>query len=111
MIKKTFLKLIWFYQRFLTLAIGYGSCRYYPSCSEYTRLQFIYNPIHTALFNSTKRVLSCNQLFDGGIDYPKTSKLCLKPTSLSHNEIKYYLIPDGKNSYHIVKNFFYKKVS
>ncbi|MFA7500284.1 MAG: membrane protein insertion efficiency factor YidD, partial [Sulfurimonas sp.] len=36
MFKKFLLKLLWLYQKFFTL-LGYGSCRYYPTCSEYAK--------------------------------------------------------------------------
>jgi len=48
-----------------------ASCRYYPSCSEYAAWQFRFNRPDLALASSTLRILRCNQLFAGGIDYPK----------------------------------------
>ena len=46
------------------------SCRYYPTCSEYAMWQFEVNSPPKALIASSLRILRCNQLFSGGIDYP-----------------------------------------
>lgn len=104
-IKSLILKLIHFYQKFLT-NFAYGSCRYYPTCSEYAKREFQYNNILLAFFNSTKRILSCNQLFTGGIDYPIVSKVKLK-FHLNINKIDFWLVPTYKNSnkYYLIKNF------
>jgi len=107
MIKKILLKALWLYQRFFTL-IGYGSCRYYPTCSEYARLNFQNNSILSAFYHSSTRILTCNQLFDGGIDYPLLDKLILKPSKLNVESIEYWLVPNKKNRYYIIKNFSYK---
>ena len=108
MIKKLLLKLLTFYQRFFTL-LGYGSCRYYPTCSEYARWQFEENPLHIAFYYSAKRILTCNQLFPGGIDYPELRKLSKNPKVLTINSIKYWLIPKADKRFYIIKNFKYKK--
>ncbi|MEA3372619.1 MAG: membrane protein insertion efficiency factor YidD [Campylobacterota bacterium] len=107
MLKKSLLKLLAFYQRFITL-IGFGSCRYYPTCSEYAKWQFEENSIPSAFYHSFLRILRCNQLFPGGIDYPLLDKLCLKPTKLAIDSIKFWLVPDQKNRFFIIKNFDYK---
>lgn len=107
LIRKFLLKLLWLYQKFFTL-IGFGSCRYYPSCSEYARLNFQNNSISSAFYHSFTRILRCNQLYDGGIEYPTLDKLRLKPTKLGVDSIKYWLVPDKKNRYYIIKNFSYK---
>ncbi|MEA3229253.1 MAG: membrane protein insertion efficiency factor YidD [Campylobacterota bacterium] len=107
MIKTFLLKLLWVYQKFFTL-IGYGSCRYYPTCSEYARLNFQNNSILSAFYHSSTRILRCNQLFDGGIDYPILDKIILNPKKLDVDSIKYWLVPTKKNRYYIIKNFFYK---
>lgn len=61
--------MIRFYQRFISPLFG-SKCRYYPSCSEFARLQFKHNGFFSALFRSVLRILRCNQLFAGGIDHP-----------------------------------------
>lgn len=44
------------------------SCRYYPSCSNYTIKALKTHNVFYALFLSAKRILKCNPLFRGGID-------------------------------------------
>ena len=107
MIKTFLLKLMWFYQKFITL-IGFGSCRYYPSCSEYARLNFVNNSLSSAFYHSSTRILRCNQLFEGGIEYPLLDKLLVKPKNLKIETIKYWLVPNKKNRHYIIKNFLYK---
>lgn len=89
-----------------------ANCRYYPTCSEYTKWQFeTTNPLSASL-NSTLRILRCNQLFTGGIDYPliryKPPKFSLK-SNINHNygtiKVKYWLVPKNKTHYFVVKDF------
>jgi uncharacterized protein len=105
--RKLLLKLLWLYQRFFTL-IGFGSCRYYPSCSEFARLNFENNSISSAFYHSFTRILRCNQFFDGGIEYPLLDRLSLKPKELKLDSIKYWLVPNKKSRHYIIKNFSYK---
>jgi putative membrane protein insertion efficiency factor len=107
MLKKFLLSILHLYQRFFTL-IGYGSCRYYPTCSEYAKWEFENNKISSAFYHSLTRILRCNQLFDGGIDYPLLDKLSLKPENLAVDTIKYWLVPNKKNRFYIIKNFAFK---
>ncbi len=57
------------------------------------------------------RILRCNQLFDGGIDYPKIS---LKPDlsagfSSAPTDIRYWFVPEGdEKRCRVVKNIFSK---
>ncbi len=96
--------IIKFYQKYLT-HFSYGSCRYYPTCSEYARLQYRGNNFFVATFFSIKRILSCNQLFKGGIDYPKILNVKIK-LSQKPKEIIFWLIPiKTENKYFIIKNF------
>jgi putative membrane protein insertion efficiency factor len=108
MIKNFLLKLLTLYQRFFTL-IGYGSCRYYPSCSEYARWQFEHNPLYIAFLQSFLRILRCNQLFDGGIDYPVLHSLCKKPKKIDVSHIKYWLVPKNEQRFFIIKNFNFER--
>lgn len=77
-----------------------ASCRYYPSCSEYASWQFRFNPPHKALAQSTLRILRCNQLFKGGIDYPlvemnfqKVSNLLMTNSNYGRIKIIYWFVP------------------
>ena len=104
MIRKILLSFLNIYQKFFTL-IGYGSCRYYPTCSEYAKWQFEKNPLHVAFFQTLLRILRCNQLFPGGIDYPLIKKLNCKIKKDKMSPIKYWYVPKGKNQYYLIKNF------
>lgn len=65
--KKLILILIKFYQKFIS-PIFPPSCRYTPTCSQYT-LEAVekYGPIK-GLFLGFKRILRCNPFFPGGED-------------------------------------------
>jgi putative membrane protein insertion efficiency factor len=105
--RKILLRFIWVYQKFFTY-FSFGSCRYYPTCSEYAKINFENNPISTAFYNTFTRILRCNQLFEGGIEYPELVKLKLNPKKLDIKAVKYWLVPNKKNRYYIIKNFSYK---
>jgi putative membrane protein insertion efficiency factor len=107
MIRKVLLKALWLYQKYFTL-LGFGSCRYYPTCSEYAKWQFEENPLHIAFYQSALRILRCNQLFPGGIDYPEKRCLCEKPKDLNLNSVKYWLVPKADKHFFIIKNFRFK---
>ena len=91
-----------------------GSCRYYPTCSEYAAWQFECNAPHRALAASTLRILRCNQLFAGGIDYPVVRFMPPRPTlspefnaSYGKIPIVYWLVPkdEEKHAYYVIKDF------
>ncbi|NLI56396.1 membrane protein insertion efficiency factor YidD [bacterium] len=65
--KKLILISIKFYQKFIS-PIFPPSCRYTPTCSQYT-LEAVekYGPIK-GLFLGFKRILRCNPFFPGGED-------------------------------------------
>jgi len=52
MVKTIMIYLIEFYQKYLTI-LSFGSCRYYPTCSEYARLNFQNNSILSAFYHSS----------------------------------------------------------
>ncbi len=103
MIKKPVLWILHLYQRVFTL-LSYGSCRYYPTCSEYTRWRVEKENIFSALFWSAMRILRCNQLFSGGIDYPVISKK-LEKVQFKKIEVDYWLVPKGQGKFFLIKNF------
>ena len=106
--KSLALFLIKLYQKFFTL-IGYGSCRYYPTCSQYAKEQLLHNGFLKALFYSVIRILKCNQLFSGGIDYPVIVKLFSSSFVLLPKQtpktIHFWFIPKDKQSFYVVKAF------
>ena len=70
------------------------------------------NPLYATL-KSAKRIATCNQLFAGGIDYPKVAKwkislMDLKNPTFNKKEskirIRFWLVPKGKY-FLIVKDF------
>ncbi len=63
------LKIIRFYQKFISFYFG-RSCRFYPTCSEYTYWSIKKHGIIKGLWKGTKRVLRCNPFNKGGVDMP-----------------------------------------
>ena len=96
------------YQKVFTL-FSYGSCRYYPTCSEYAKWQILHNSFIKACFYSLLRILRCNQLFPGGIDYPVISKsfqnYLVTPLSLNSADIKFWFVPKNSKSFYVIKAF------
>ena len=93
-----------------------GSCRYYPTCSEYALWQFEFNAPHRAFAATALRILRCNQLFKGGIDYPLVEFTPPKHTCLlkfnaycGKINIIYWLVPKSKDRtnrlYYVIKDF------
>jgi len=101
--RQILLYLLKFYQKYLTL-LSFGSCRYYPTCSHYAQIQFTHNNLLKAFYYSTKRILSCNQLFRGGIDHP-TIKYNLNNVVFKQIRVKYWFIPTKDNKFIIIKNW------
>ena len=69
MLRKIFLKIIKVYQKFISPFLG-GSCRFYPSCSEYSYKTIKkYGALKGGAL-SFWRILRCNPWNKGGIDLP-----------------------------------------
>lgn len=100
------------------------SCRYYPTCSEYAIWQFETNSTFKAFFSSVLRILRCNQLFSGGIDYPiirykapkifVNHKLHLKKSDTFSDIVefksekfivKYWIVPKDDKRFFVIKDF------
>jgi len=69
MVKNILLFFIALYQKTLSNYLG-GKCRFYPSCSEYAKQTITKNGVCKGLLKSIWRILRCNPLNKGGIDYP-----------------------------------------
>jgi len=91
-----------------------ANCRYYPTCSEYAKWQFEFNAPHKALAASTLRILRCNQLFAGGIDYPvvlfnppRGGALRKLNTFCGKMKIIYWFVPrdEKRLHYYVIKDF------
>ena len=48
----------------------YGYCRFYPTCSEYSKQSIENAGVFQGLYLSVKRILRCNPCSVGGIDEP-----------------------------------------
>lgn len=107
MCKLIFLKSVVFYQKFVSPLLP-KSCRYYPTCSEFAKEHLIKNKnVFFALYEIIKRLLRCNQIYDGGFDYPKIIK-DIKYNNLKKNDkvlkIKYFYIKINKKKYFLIKS-------
>ena len=100
---KIVLTLVKFYQKYLTI-LSFGSCRYYPTCSSYTKMQFEHNSFFKALLYSCLRILRCNPLFDGGFDYPQTRCRSKGRLHFKRIQVKYWKVPVSNNQCLIVKH-------
>ncbi|HOK39940.1 MAG TPA: membrane protein insertion efficiency factor YidD [bacterium] len=67
--KKFLIILIKFYQKYISIFIP-PVCRFEPSCSEYAILSLKKYNLFKALLLIIKRIIRCNPLCNGGIDYP-----------------------------------------
>lgn len=45
-----------------------GYCRYYPSCSEYTKQAIAFHGVLRGIFMGAYRILRCNPFSRGGFD-------------------------------------------
>ena len=59
--------LIEFYQKHVSGIFG-RKCRFYPTCSEYTKQAIDKYGIIIGSFKGLKRILKCNPFFKGGVD-------------------------------------------
>jgi putative membrane protein insertion efficiency factor len=68
--RQSILNIVKFYQIFISPVLG-KNCRFYPSCSEYAYLTIEKYGIKKGLWLGIKRILKCNQWFQGGVDLPR----------------------------------------
>ena len=67
MLKRIFIRLIRFYQRFVSPGLP-ASCRFYPTCSEYMVQAVEKRGLWRGLALGLRRVLRCNPFHPGGFD-------------------------------------------
>ncbi|MDM5147780.1 membrane protein insertion efficiency factor YidD [Candidatus Persebacteraceae bacterium Df01] len=53
-----------------------GSCRFYPSCSEYAKTVFTHYGLLQALLLTVCRLLRCHPFATGGVDLPPKKSAC-----------------------------------
>ncbi len=99
-LKKLALKLIQVY-KYISPLFG-NKCRYYPTCSTYAVWEFENDNFFRAFFKTLLRILKCNQLFRGGIDYPVIDKK-ITPIYGKKLKIEYWYIPQKNNKYIVIK--------
>lgn len=66
--KRFVIFLISIYQKYISKIFG-RKCRFYPSCSEYTKQAIDKYGIIKGSFKGIKRIIKCNPFHDGGIDH------------------------------------------
>lgn len=65
--KKIFIYILKFYKYFISPLLG-SNCRFYPSCSDYTREAIEIHGIVKGIYLGCKRIVRCQPLSKGGID-------------------------------------------
>lgn len=68
--KKAFIYLIRCYQKYISPLKGRATCRFYPTCSQYAILAVEKYGFFKGFLKTVRRVLRCNPLNPGGIDFP-----------------------------------------
>lgn len=68
--KKIFLLIIRLYKKFISPILSFFGfhCKYYPTCSEYTKQAIEKYGILKGSFLGAKRILKCNPFSKGGYD-------------------------------------------
>lgn len=66
-ISNLFILLIRFYQKFISPLKG-QTCRFYPTCSQYSLEAFKKYNTFKGIYLSTKRILKCHPFHHGGYD-------------------------------------------
>ena len=67
LISNLFILLIRFYQLFISPLKG-QTCRFYPTCSQYSLEAFKKYGVFKGIYLSTRRILKCHPFHDGGYD-------------------------------------------
>ena len=68
--KKILIKIIEFYQKHISIWLETKGikCKYFPTCSEYSKLAIIKYGVIKGVFLSLKRIIKCNPFSKGGYD-------------------------------------------
>ena len=63
--------LIKIYQKYISNLKGKSTCRFYPTCSEYSKQAIEKYGFFIGGFKAIKRIIRCNPYSKGGVDYLK----------------------------------------
>ncbi|MGN1327749.1 MAG: membrane protein insertion efficiency factor YidD [Clostridia bacterium] len=68
--RKILVKIIEIYQKYISPALGKSgiNCKYYPSCSEYTKQAISKYGCTIGIYKGIMRILKCNPFSRGGYD-------------------------------------------
>ena len=68
--KKVLISLICWYQKYISAWLSSKNihCKYYPTCSEYTKQAIEKHGCIKGIFLGIKRILKCNPFSKGGYD-------------------------------------------
>lgn len=66
--KRVFISLIRFYQKYLSPLKGHGTCKYFPTCSQYAIEALEKYGIFKGGLLAVWRILRCNPFSKGGYD-------------------------------------------
>lgn len=75
--KRLALLIILLYQKIISPLLGSNKCRYYPSCSEYTKISLKKYGFIKGAISGIFRILRCAPFSKGGIDFPP-DQFCFK---------------------------------
>ncbi|MCJ8325829.1 MAG: membrane protein insertion efficiency factor YidD [Campylobacterales bacterium] len=106
--KRIIFALVRLYQKYIS-AFTPASCRYYPTCSQYALDQLENNSVFKAIYFTITRILKCNQLFDGGFDYPIIKMYKKKNIKFKKIKIIYWLVPINHDRFLVIKNREWKE--
>ncbi len=67
-ILNVFINFLFFFYRYIISPIIGNNCRFYPSCSDYSKECFEKFNLFKAFFLSIKRILKCNPFGSSGFD-------------------------------------------
>ena len=68
--KRFLIYLIVKYQKYISPILG-NHCKYYPTCSEYTKQAIEKYGVFKGFFYGLKRIIKCNPFSKGGVDLLK----------------------------------------
>ena len=68
--RKVLIKIIEFYQKHISKVLAHGgiNCKFYPTCSEYSKQAFEKYGVFKGLILTVWRIIRCNPFSKGGYD-------------------------------------------